>query len=164
MRIAQNNKLFFVLRNPKFAQRLTSFSGGPVEPRIFTLKEANKIIPKIEPIIDGLIEKKKLMQKQHDELLVLDLLVGEDSKTEDTPEGKEYVEKSAELEALVLSFEDEILEINGRGCVLKDIDKGYVDFFTVKDKHLVCFCWHKGEKEVQYWHAVNDNYQNRKPL
>ncbi len=135
-----------------------------MNPRIFTLEEANALIPELEPLILDLIEKRKLMQKHHDELLVLDLLSGEKVKDDESSESKEYVEKSAELESLILSFEDQILEVNEKGCIVKDIEQGYVDFFAVRDKFLVCFCWHMGEKKIGYWHSVNDNYKSRKKI
>ena len=135
-----------------------------IAPRVFSIKEANELLKEIEPLVQSLIEKKRKMQKLHDELLVMDLLGGEKIKDRSTSEGKEYLEKSAELEALILSFEEEILHVNEFGCFLKDIEKGLVDFFHVREKSLVYLCWKKGESKINFWHAVDDAMDARRPL
>ncbi len=133
-------------------------------PRVFSIKEANDLIHNIEPMIESLMDKKLQMQKQHDELLVLDLIGGEKIKDKNAFEGRQYLQKSAELESLILSFEEEILRLNQMGCFLKDIERGLVDFFHVRDKQLVYLCWQKGEKRVGFWHTVDDTLEARKPL
>lgn len=135
-----------------------------IAPRVFSVKEANDLLSQIEPLVQSLIEKKMKMQKRHDELLVLDLLGGDKIKDRNTSEGKEYLEKSAELEALILSFEEEIIHVNEYGCFLKDIEKGLVDFFHVREKQLVYLCWKKGENRISFWHEVDDAIDARKPL
>ena len=135
-----------------------------IPPRVFSVKEANDLLSEVEPLVESLIEKKRKMQKHHDELLVMDLLGGEKIKDRNTSEGKEYLEKSAELEALILSFEEEILHVNELGCFLKDIEKGLVDFFHVREKNLVYLCWKKGERKINFWHAVDDAVDSRRPL
>ena len=133
-------------------------------PRIFSIKEANEAIPDIDPVVESLMEKRRLMQTRHDELLVLDLIGGEKIRDTRSLEGKEYLKKSAELENLILSFEEEILRINGIGCFLKDLERGLVDFYHVREKQLIFLCWRKGEKKVGFWHAIDDSREVRNQL
>ena len=135
-----------------------------MQSRVFTIEEVNDLIPKVEPLVSELMDKKNTMQKQHGELLILNLLSGTETQEKQNPESEEYLTKSAELEALILSFEDIIVKINEMGGVLKDIEKGLVDFLHVRNKELVYLCWKKGEKKVTCWHAVNDGFDDREPI
>jgi len=137
---------------------------GTMSPRVFTLEEATQLIPKLEQYLDELLLKKKKMQKRHDQLLVLDLIVGEKAQDYQSHDGKDYLEKSAELESLILSFEEDIMKINQTGCFLRDLEKGVVDLFYVRDKQLVYLCWKKGEKKIHYYHDLDDGDRHRRPL
>jgi len=133
-------------------------------PRVFSLDEASKLLPTIEALLDSLADKKKKMQRMHDQLLVLDLIAGSDKQEYEGRDGEEYLEKSAELESLILSFEEDIMRINQVGCFLRDIDRGVVDFFHVYNGELVYLSWRKGEKTIGYYHDLNDGDRRRKPL
>jgi len=135
-----------------------------MNPRVFTLQEAMTLIPRLEQLLDELVNKKKRMQKKHDQLLVLDLIAGEKLQDYQSRDGKDYLDKSAELESLILSFEEDILKINQAGCFLRDLEKGVVDFFYVHNKELVYLCWRRGEKKIGYYHDLDDGDRHRKPL
>ena len=135
-----------------------------MNPRVFTLAEANALISKLEQFMEELLAKKKRMQKHHDQLLVLDLIAGEKIHDYQSHDGRDYLEKSAELESLILSFEEDIMKVNETGCFLRDLEKGIVDFFYVHNKQLVYLCWKKGEKKIHYYHDLDDGDRHRKPL
>lgn len=135
-----------------------------MNPRVFTLAEAAVLIPKLEGLMDQLLQKKKAMQKHHDQLLVLDLIAGDRVHDYQSRDGKEYLDKSAELESLILSFEEDIMKINEIGCFLRDLEKGIIDFFYVHQKQLVYLCWKRGEKAIRYYHDLDDGDRHRKPL
>lgn len=50
------------------------------------------------------------------------------------------------------------------GIVLRDIDRGLVDFPALIDGREVYLCWELGEEEVAYWHDLEGGYGGRKPL
>ena len=131
-------------------------------PRIFEVEEANGVITALEPKLFKLKEKQRVMQAQHDQLLVLELLVGEEGIDYETKDGQEYLKRSQELETLIVSFEQDIIEINSLGCVLKDIERQFVDFFHVRSRELVYLCWRSGELKVSYWHDLEAECDTRK--
>ena len=135
-----------------------------MNPRVFTIDEAAKLLPKLEELLDALAKKKQEMQKKHDQLLVLDLIAGEKIHDYESRDGKEYLDKSAELETLILSFEEDLVKFNRMGCFLRDIDRGIVDFFHVRNNELVYLCWKRGEKKIGHWHDLDSGYTGRKPL
>jgi len=135
-----------------------------MNPKVFSLKEANLMIPRLDSLTTCLLTKKEKMQKKHDQLLVLDLIAGEKVHNPKTNDGKDYLTKSAELEALILSFEDDILEINKLGCYLRDIEKGSVDFFSIQKNELIYLNWQRGEERVSFYHDVDAHFSKRKNL
>jgi hypothetical protein len=50
------------------------------------------------------------------------------------------------------------------GIVLRDIDRGLVDFPAVLEGQEVYLCWELGEDEVDHWHDLDSGYRGRQPL
>jgi hypothetical protein len=50
------------------------------------------------------------------------------------------------------------------GIVLRDIDRGLVDFPAIQDGREVYLCWELGEDEVSFWHDISSGYRGREPL
>ena len=50
------------------------------------------------------------------------------------------------------------------GVLVKDLDRGLVDFPALRDGEEVLLCWQVGEDEVAFWHGVDEGFAGRKPL
>ena len=50
------------------------------------------------------------------------------------------------------------------GILVKDIDKGLIDFLSIRDGQEVYLCWKHGEDELSFWHDVNKGYGGRQPI
>ncbi len=50
------------------------------------------------------------------------------------------------------------------GIVIKDIDRGLIDFPALMDDREVFLCWELGEDEVGYWHDLESGFGGRQPL
>jgi hypothetical protein len=49
--------------------------------------------------------------------------------------------------------------------VLKDEEKGMVDFFSIQNNTVVYLSWKKGEDSVRFWRSIRDADTNvRRPL
>ena len=48
--------------------------------------------------------------------------------------------------------------------VLRDIDRGLVDFPALRDGREVYLCWLEGEDEIGYWHDLEAGFAGREPL
>lgn len=133
-------------------------------PRIFDIAEANAATPRLVPILRKIREKQRRMQTQHDQLLVLDLMNSGEQMDYQSRSGREYLDRSHELETLILSLEDDIIAIHRLGGVLKDIDQGLVDFYHVRKKELVYLCWRLGEEKISFWHDLDSCFEDRIPI
>jgi len=68
-------------------------------------------------------------------------------------------------------FLQDICQLNRRvhrlvelGVLLKDVDRGLVDFPAWRDEREVFLCWHLGEERVAFWHELDSGFAGRQPL
>jgi hypothetical protein len=54
--------------------------------------------------------------------------------------------------------------IEEAGAVIKDLDRGLVDFPTMLHGNEVYICWLLGEEDVAYWHGVDEGFAGRKAI
>ena len=59
---------------------------------------------------------------------------------------------------------DALVEIEEIGAQVKDLEQGLLDFPCVMDGRTVLLCWKLGEKEIGYWHSLEDGFTERRPL
>ena len=72
--------------------------------------------------------------------------------------------RRAERDKSLQETKDALAEIDAIGVQIKDLDKGLLDFPCVVDGRMVLLCWKLGEKEIGYWHSMEDGFAGRKPL
>jgi hypothetical protein len=48
--------------------------------------------------------------------------------------------------------------------VVRDLDRGLIDFPALRDGEEVYLCWVRGEREVAHWHAPHSGFLGRRPL
>jgi hypothetical protein len=71
--------------------------------------------------------------------------------------GKRVGEAFLELQSAVVAFDE-------RGIVLRDLDRGLVDFPAIRDGREVYLCWLDGEEDIGYWHELDAGYGGREEL
>jgi hypothetical protein len=55
-------------------------------------------------------------------------------------------------------------ELQAMEVVLRDLERGLVDFPSMRDGREVYLCWESGETEIEFWHDIDAGYGGRKPL
>jgi hypothetical protein len=63
-----------------------------------------------------------------------------------------------------LELRESMLELREREIVLRDLDRGLIDFPSLRDGHEVYLCWEEGEQEIGFWHEPEAGYGGRRPL
>jgi hypothetical protein len=48
--------------------------------------------------------------------------------------------------------------------VVRDLDRGLVDFPSLRDDEEIYLCWLVDEAEVRHWHALEGGFDGRRPL
>jgi hypothetical protein len=78
------------------------------------------------------------------------------------PQEPRALEEDVEREAAAVVRCVEQLE--QLGVVIKDLDRGLVDFPALRDGEEVLLCWQVGEGAVACWHGLDEGFAGRKPL
>jgi hypothetical protein len=124
-----------------------------VHERHFTKEEANALLPQLTALLSQLREAK-------DELTDTD---AHEALSEAGPtngggdQGRQVGIAFLEVRRLLETLEE-------AGLVLRDIDRGLIDFPALIHGREVYLCWELGEDEVGYWHDLEGGYGGREPL
>lgn len=125
-----------------------------VTPKVFSVDEANSLLPAIESRLAELEEKQSAFRRLQDEVFFEEIL-GEASP----PDGM-----LREVEEALLDLEVEIRKIQELGCLLRHPERGLVDFLGRRGESWIYYCWRRGEKEVGFYHTLRGGFLERKPL
>jgi hypothetical protein len=126
---------------------------------IFSLSEANILLPRIRHDLSSLRElRKKIVARQA--RVDIEEMAGEKDGS-----GQELIEQLLrEIERDVHAFHKATEALHALGCELKDLDKGLIDFYGMRGNDVVYFCWMDGEEEVSHWHPLDSGFKGRKKL
>lgn len=63
-----------------------------------------------------------------------------------------------------LELRSALIELQAMEIVLRDLDRGLVDFPSMRDGQEVYLCWEEGEDEIGFWHDPDTGFAGRQPL
>jgi hypothetical protein len=63
-----------------------------------------------------------------------------------------------------LEMRNALVELQSMEVVLRDLDRGLVDFPSIRDGRDIFLCWEEGESEIGFWHDLDAGYGGRQPL
>ena len=129
--------------------------------KVFTVEEANKLLPGLTPKLGELREKRDSILNLEVEIDTLELVSEKSDSNDPSPALNKKME---EYTRSVNRFYAVVDEIHETGCFLKDVDAGLVDFYGLHQGKVVYLCWKLGEPQVAYWHEVGQGYANRLPI
>lgn len=115
---------------------------------VLTLEEARERLEDVRPLV------KRMMD------LTSEARVIRDGPLEDAPAGEQQ-KLSRLLEEIHEDFEELILELNGLGAILKDPEKGLIDFYSWIEGELAFLCWCWGEETIGHWHGIKEGFSGR---
>ena len=61
-------------------------------------------------------------------------------------------------------FRDLLAEFQTREIVIKDIERGLLDFPAIIGGREVFLCWEKDEDDIEFWHDIDTGYAGRERL
>jgi hypothetical protein len=135
-----------------------------MNPKFFTVEEANALTGFLENALERIRRNRQRYLWLLEEVAILKLIVecGADEANRDSVE---LDEKSQEIKAVEAEIEKARGSVRDAGCVLKDEEKGMVDFFSIQNNTVVYLSWKKGEDTVRFWRSIRDADTNvRRPL
>jgi hypothetical protein len=132
-----------------------------VPAKYFTADEANEILDVVRPLAEEMIERRRaLVELQVREAEFTGTIAGNGGDF-DPGELREVYDQMAEEATAVARCVAGIHEV---GALVKDLDRGLIDFPAQREGEDVLLCWHVGEAEIEYWHGLDEGFLGRKPL
>jgi hypothetical protein len=121
--------------------------------RHYTLEEARALLPWVSERIFALREARARLTDAE----AREALIGASGGNGGGRPGKAVGGAFVELRAGVAEFAD-------RDIVLRDLDRGLIDFPSLREGREVYLCWIEGEDDIAFWHDLDAGYAGRQPL
>jgi len=129
--------------------------------RHFTREEANALLEEVRPIAEKLVAHRRAMAVAATRQARLVQRIAGNGGDFDPQEPRTIEERfQREGEAVARCVE----QLEALGVLVKDLDRGLVDFPALRGGEEVLLCWEVGEDEIAYWHGVDEGFAGRKPL
>ena len=132
-----------------------------MEPKFFSVEEANKELPKIRGKFDKVFYLNNSIKDMSKDIQELVNIWGEDVFDARNADNKLYMERVEKRAKFIEDIQTAIEEINSVGCIVKDVDIGLIDFFHKRGNEIVFLCWRYGEEKIGHWHYINSGFTNR---
>jgi hypothetical protein len=123
--------------------------------KLFTLKEANELLPVVEPKLRSICSLYEKINELRDEATS----AAESSKFGGgMVGGTVYVNNLYQVGKLTT-------ELSELGIEVKDHARGLIDFPSMKNGRVVYLCWQFGDgPEIKWWHELDAGFAGRQEL
>jgi len=121
---------------------------------VFTLSEANRLIPHLEEHLSAVKRGKEVLIRTKQEIKKAS------SKAQfggGSFAGPPYITALEQIS-------ENLQAVQEMAVLVKDVDIGLCDFPYLLDGRIVHLCWRLGESEIRWWHEVSSGYRDRQPL
>jgi hypothetical protein len=125
------------------------------EQKYFTVEEANRLIPQIKTIVERLRRgRRRLLGHRPTAEAVAQKAAGNGGGSEAATYLSDYSQ----------TFGRDMAQLQALGVVLKDVERGLIDFPHRRQGREVYLCWEYGEERIAYWHETDAGYSGRRAL
>jgi hypothetical protein len=131
-------------------------------PRFFTVEEANTLVPTLQIEFGRIAHVRSQLGPFIEALGGADEAVLVLEQGAEPPPGREADAET--LRTLAGEITAAVERLNGLGCLVKDVEMGLVDFYTVMDGEPALLCWQFGEPAIAHWHGVDEGFAGRKAI
>lgn len=130
-------------------------------PRLFTLAEAEALLPTVIPILEAIRDARRELSQAEEEIgrrLASVRGNGHHVDSEALQRLRGAVGRAARL------LQGRTAELDALDVELKDPDSGLIDFRSDREGRVVYLCWRLGEPRIDWWHELEAGFGGRQPL
>lgn len=131
-------------------------------PTLFTVAQANAMLPLVRRIVEGIVEAEQLLQSSVRAASETSRSAGQAEREGSAPHAASSAHAAMEESGRRLA--DCIEELAELGVQLERAEDGIVDFPAFLDDHPIMLCWKLGEPTVSHWHEMEDSFPHRRPI
>jgi hypothetical protein len=125
------------------------------EKKYFSVEEANRLIPQVKAIVEQLRQGRRRLLRHRPTVEAVAQKAGENGGGSDV---------ATYLSDYSQTFGRGLAQLQVLGVVLKDVERGLIDFPHRREGREVYLCWEYGEERIDYWHEIDSGYGGRRPL
>ena len=122
--------------------------------KYFTIEGAQKQVPRIKKSLLKLQNLKKAIDSILSIRIDLNEIGFEEFHETNTKLNKEYHKLSYE-------YYKELEQLENIGCLLKDLEKGLIDFYYRFEGRDIFLCWKLGDGNIKAWHETDAGFAGR---
>ena len=119
----------------------------------YTLTEARALLAPAGRWLTELRLLRQRLQRQDERLAELQ----HDHGDQGGERVEEWVRNLARLRELFAEF-------SSREIQIKDLDRGLIDFPSLRGDREVFLCWEEGEEDIEFWHELDSGFAGREKL
>jgi len=124
--------------------------------KLFTIEEANALLPSVREILQRIQGSRRRLATYRRQAKLA---------AEGAEQGGGGMVGGSLYATFLTQFTTEMSELEALGVQLKDFDRGLVDFPSLRDGRVVLLCWQLGEgDELEWWHDMEAGFGGRTPL
>ena len=129
--------------------------------RYFTAAEANEALLTVRPLAEKLVAHRQKLREAQEQRAELMRRIASNGGALDA---RQVATLDAQLKREGQALARTVARIQELGVLVKDLDRGLIDFPALRGDEEVLLCWQLGEDEVNYWHGLEDGFAGRRPL
>jgi hypothetical protein len=119
----------------------------------YSREEARALLPRVRQWLESLAQLRQELHK-HEQRITALLEQGHDAGG---PVVNRWIRTMADTRELLTEFES-------RQILIKDIERGLIDFPAIVGGKEVFLCWEKDEDDIEFWHDLDTGYAGRERL
>lgn len=133
------------------------------EKPLFTVHQANALLPTLRPILQQLREATLRARDLNAQVAALTgrLPAANGHRMALEAQVRALMEQ---LQAAVAQARELLERAEAYGCEVKDPGSGLIDFRSLRGGEVVYLCWRLGEGDIAYWHRLDAGFRGRQPL
>jgi hypothetical protein len=121
--------------------------------RHFSVGQANAALETVKPLLQKLRDARDLLTDEEAHAALTGAAPTNGGGEPGTQVGQAFLE----VRRLLLALQE-------AGLVVRDIERGLIDFPAILEGREVYLCWQLGEDEVSWWHELEAGYGGREPI
>jgi hypothetical protein len=130
--------------------------------RHFTLTEAERTRAEVEPLLIEAMEGRRALAEVEESLGAVARRIGMLGGS--LVAQSEVSDMRTRHSQIGMKVQRMLEDIHSRGCLVKDLEMGLLDFPAILNDEEVLLCWRLGEDRIRYYHGVHEGFAGRRPL
>jgi len=126
---------------------------SPLHGRHYSLEEANAALPRVIELMATLRSASERLGDKE----------ARDALGEAAP-GNGGGQPGRTVSEAFLELRDAMAELRESEIVLRDLERGLIDFPSMRGGEEIYLCWEEGEPEIAFWHEPETGFAGRRPI